>query len=810
MVLALWSCNATRWVPEGQRLLVRNEVTVELGTLDPEDIASIIKQKPNKRIFGRPLYLDLYNLRDPEKVVRKRMAHDSICNLENEERRQKGKSTRICDRASRGRNGEPPVILDSTLIARSVEQIRSYAIKEGYFEARVSDTIHFTRRLIWPWKGWGKRPFNKPKAAVEYVVKAGRPWTICQVERRIDDPRMAAYVTDEWEASLLKPGDRFDGDVIDAERTRISEGLRSQGYLFFTRDMVLFDADTSAGDHEVDLLLRLERPMAQTQRGLKGTPEGTVYYLNDVIVDTRRRGKLFNARLTDTLRYDGTTILYHTPRPEFKPRPLTSQLFLRENDRYDQREVDRSFRRLTATRVFDRVEITFDTTGVGRPGYANCRVSLLPAKRQGLSIETFGTNRGGFLGTSLNFGYKHKNVFRSMALLQTNLTFGWEAQQKISASSSSDDASTSLGRDALFNTLEIGPEVTLRVPTRFGAQKAGGSKFIASALYNFQQRPDYTRTLAKGSIGVEWYSSPYQTFSIYPAELNVISIPVKSSAFAAFIDSTNDAVLRNSYTDHMIAGWRVAWTGTTQGLHPSSRNVFFGRGNLEFPGLFIGPVIPLAAISKEVNDPVTGSKYYTLGGVRYAQYVKIDLDGRWYHTIHERSNIAARVLVGLGKPYNNLEVLPFEASFFGGGANDIRAWRARSLGPGGYRSSVNSFDRIGEMRIEGNFEYRFKMFGYLEGALFADAGNIWFLQPNPAKPGGEFKWDRFLSEMAIGTGVGARLNFDFFIIRFDLALQTKDPGLPEGQRWIFEKKDPGLETSFGDKLNLNLGINYPF
>ena len=210
------------------------------------------------------------------------------------------------------------------------------------------------------------------------------------------------------------------------------------------------------------------------------------------------------------------------------------------------------------------------------------------------------------------------------------------------------------------------------------------------------------------------------------------------------------------------------------------------------------------------DDSATSTRYHTFFNVRYAEYLKMDADYRFYRALHDRSSLAFRAAVGWAKPLINQNSMPFETSFFTGGANSNRAWRARSLGPGAYSSSVNNFDRIGEFRIEGNAEYRFKVFGYLEGALFTDVGNIWFLQNNPARPNGEWKADRFLSELAVGTGLGARLNFDFFLVRFDLGLQTKDPSLPAGQRWIFEPKDPANETAFGQKLNFNLGIGYPF
>lgn len=806
--LLVLACNSTKWVPPGERLLVHNSITVEpQGSLTTEELEPILKQKPNKRVLGRALYLDFYNLRDPQKVARKRARRDSLCALRNVEIRAKDSTkVRECEDSLRGRSGEAPVLLDSSLVQRTVDQLRNYAFKEGWFAAQVSDTIRVVRRR-WPFGGWSDVPYKKPKANVQYVVKAGRPWTICTLEHKVDDPALAAFLREDSANSLLKPGDRFDGDVIDAERARITKELKILGYLYFTKDMVIFDADTSVGDHEVDLLLRLERPLASTQRGLRGTPEGTWYHVNDVFVDASLRTKA-NALLPyDTLRYDGFTLLYKGHRPEFRPRPLTTSILMKPSARFNQNDADRTFRRLTNLRVFDRVDITYDTLGLGK-GNVNARLNLIPSKRQGFSVEGLGTSRGGFLGTSLNFNYRHKNVFRSMASLQASLSLGFEAQQSLKPESSSEDASTSIGKGALFNTVTIGPEVKLSFPTKYGSAKSGGSRFVVNALYNYQRRPDYTRTLAKGALGWELNSTFTQTFGFYLVEVNVIRIPTKSQVFQDLLN-TGDPILANSYTDHIIINIpRFTWTLNTSAVG-KRRNNHFLRGSIELAGS------GLRVFQQWLNEPVRDDtiafvRYHTLFNVRYAEYLKLEADYRFYHTIHDRSNVAFRASVGWAKPLVNQSVMPFETSFFTGGANSIRAWRARSLGPGSYSSTVNNFDRIGEFRIEGNAEYRFKVFGYLEGALFTDVGNIWFLQSIPERPNGEWKADRFLSEIAVGTGLGARLNFDFFLVRFDLGLQTKDPSLPAGQRWIFEPRDEDYRTDLGAKLNFNLGIGYPF
>ncbi len=400
---------------------------------------------------------------------------------------------------------------------------------------------------------------------------------------------------------MLKPGDRFDADVLDAERTRVTDHLRHLGYLYLTRDMVLFDADTSAGDHQVDVTMRIERPTNVGKRGLQGTPEGRVYFVQDVFVDVRSGAARRSGATPDTARYEGFTVLYKGKRSPFSPKTLSGQILLKPDARFNQVDADRTFRRLTNLRVFDRVELTYDTIGLSRPELVNSRITLLPAKRQAFSVEGFLTNRGGSLGTSVNLSYRHKNMFRRMAALQASFSFGFEAQQSLSQTvTSSEGASTSIGNSALFNTLEIGPELSLRFPAPWGSAKSGGSRIVVSTLYNYQRRPDYTRSLAKASLGVELNTTLDQVFGFYPFEVNVIRIPYRSAAFQEFIANVNDPILTNSYTDNLIPGMRLVWTLNTQSLPGSRRKNWFLRGVAEWAGTMVTP------FGRETRDSVSG------------------------------------------------------------------------------------------------------------------------------------------------------------------------------------------------------------
>src|SRR5690606_13153061 len=236
----------------------------------------------------------------------------------------------------------------------------------------------------------------------------------------------------------------------------------------------------------------------------------------------------------DTVDYRDNRFLFSGKRPAYRPKALSSSILLRSGAKFNEVTNDRTWRRLTNLRVFDRVEITYDTTDTRMRTMADVRIELVPSKRQSLSLEGFGTNRGGFLGTSLSLNYRHKNLFRSMGSIEARMALGLEAQQSLDGKGSADDASTQVGREVLFNTVEFGPEVTVRFPrflipfwnTDDRWPRTWGRRTAVNMLYNYQRRPDYTRTLAKMSFGYEWNKSRTVSMAFYPAEVNIIRIPV--------------------------------------------------------------------------------------------------------------------------------------------------------------------------------------------------------------------------------------------------------------------------------------------
>ncbi|MCB0794277.1 MAG: BamA/TamA family outer membrane protein [Flavobacteriales bacterium] len=799
LLLACWAawtgCDPTKRVPQGKHLLVKNKVQVQGQSVDREELRNIIKQKPNKKILGLRFYLTMYNLPNPDRVARKKARKLTKNEARNEKRAAKGKAAKYPGRTfgewMQEVVGEAPTVLDSSLTARSTEQLVLYLKRKGYFDATGTDTTTFSGR----------------KASVGYRLDTGKPYLLRNVTYTVDDPQMERYMEETWAGRKVKAGDRFDADVLDKERERVSGVMRELGYLYFNKNLVAYEADTTVGDHQVDLKLRIERPRTGRSKRIRGTPEGRIYHVNDVTIDITERVEKGIALRIDSLNYRDFSFRFNGDKPLLRPRALLTSVFFKPGDRYQQSMNDLTFRRLTNLRVFDRVDINYDSTSTRADDEVNCRIRLIPAKRQSFSVEGYGTNRGGFLGTSFSLAYRHRNLLRTMGSVQAKIVVGLEAQQSITQGNI--ETTTTSAERSVFNTIEIGPEITLRFPQfllpiareRFARSSYPRTNIVS--LYNLQQRPDYNRSLLKFTFGYEWNETLAKTWMVNPIEVNVIRIPFRSPEFEEYLRSANDPVLTDSYTDHLIIGSRIMYTWNTQQSLPQ-RDVFFLRAFLETSGNTIRALSPLLGLN-EVTDS-TGTSFYTIAGVRYAQFVKLDGDFRYYRRIHERSGMAFRLSGGVGVPLSNLNVLPFETSYFVGGANGLRAWQARSLGPGSFRAPLVAFDRIGELRMEANAEYRFNLIGFFESAFFVDVGNIWYLREDDNRPGSGFS-SSFLSELAIGTGLGLRLNFDFFLVRFDLGLQTKDPSYAPGQRWLWERNGDERGTQL---LNLNLGIGYPF
>lgn len=823
----LAGCNPTRRLPEGQSLLVRQQVEVvdrpSGYKVDNNDLTSVLRQRPNRRIIFLRFHLGVYNLVNPK---RQAAAH---------QKRAKKMERKISRKVKRGKEltsknlremradtlgwrdwltntvGERPVAFDSTLAERSRSQIQTVLAKNGYFGADVDYRVRYSN---------SKRKVKR----LTYEVRPGVPYIIDTLAYNINDRGIERRADFLKATSTIREGDRFEVKKMDQERERITDYLNNRGYYSFSKDFITFKADSVLGNRKVRLDMNLRRPQAVTTVGDSTvTVDHVRYFIRNIYFHTDYNPADRTYEPTDTLKMKNADGVYILPRGELnlKPELLLYLLEFKPGDLYQKGRVDLTYRRIVQLPIVRSLNIRFTVVEDSDVALLDCDILMTQMKRQVVSAESGVTHRDGLFGLSGSLNFSHRNVFSGSELGRLTILGGVEAQQPLTLTQNLEIQRVDITDNIRFNTFEIGPEVTLNFNRFFPFKmtqfrRSNAPRTTLSAGFNYQNRPDYERQLANFRYGVTFVENAEKGSRIFwdVWELSTIKIE-KSEAFNELLDRLNDVFLLTSYRDHLISSGRIGWVMNTQ--RPQvQRRYFFNRIVFEAAGNIPRTLFEIAGAQRDE----AGS--HTIAGIRFAQYYKIENDFRYYRRVDERNAAAFRVHVGSGIPGANLGALPFEKSFFGGGANGVRGWRPRTLGPGSYRDStaIVTFNNIGEIILEGSVEYRFDLTNTLEGAFFVDVGNIWLFNEEETRPGSGFEWSTFAGELAWSAGVGFRFDFDFFLVRFDFAAQMKDPSKVPGERWVWEPKDrwndfvqlvdPGASQRFLPPVLFNLGIGYPF
>lgn len=752
----LLSCNPTRFVSENEYLLNKVKVKNDNKKIDLDEAESYIKQKPNKHIlFIFRFHLAVYNL-----------AHIG------KERKWKTKIGNVV--------GEEPVVFDVTKTEKSCEQIKSYLTNKGYYYSNVTDSI--TQK-------------HKKKVNVTYYIETNTLYKIRNVNFKISDERVSSFILPDSTSTILKKGVNFDSDILQNERLRITEKLRANGYYYFSKEFVEFEADTSVGNFNVDISIVIKNN--NVQKGDETFIEKHKQYLIDTVffytdfdpkLALQEREKYF--KNFDTIQQNGYYFI-STNGIKIKPKVLIRANYLFKGNYYDVHDVDRTYRNLTSLKTFRLVNIKFENS----PGinYLNSYIQLTPLSKQSYKLEIEGTNSSGNLGIAGNVSYQNRNIFGGAQLLDSKVRGAIERQSAVIR-----ENEQQIQQYLPFNTIELGSESKLYFSTflmPFNMEqfvKRRNPKTSVSISYNYQQRPDYTRTISNATFGYIWQGNKNLKHFLNPSEFNYVNLPYISWKFR---NSINGTFLENSYTNHIV-------TVTSYGFLFNDANYGKRHDNLYVRGQFesSGNIL---TFYNNINNSKKVDGSYQLLNTRYAQFVKAECDLRYYHKVTNGTKMAYRAFGGIGVPYGNLNVLPFEKRYFAGGASSIRAWPVRSLGPGSYYDTLNNTSA--DIKLEANLEYRFKLFWVIEGALFVDAGNIWDLKKNDERPGAVFEGKDFYNDIAIGYGFGMRLDFSFFIFRIDFGIKGRDPSQPVGERWLqWHRKIQPADYSF------NLGIGYPF
>lgn len=772
LVLAMASCNPTKYVAQNQTLLDENHINLNREYIKKSALEPYIKQQPNKRIFGTRFYLGLYNLSNINKT---KFPHGWLRKI-----------------------GEEPVIFDPSAAEQTTDQIRSYVASKGYFDGRVEDSIRTEDR----------------RTRVFYNVDLLPAYTIRNLYFDITDTLIRTYFNFDSVNCIIERGQPYDVDVLQAERLRFERFIKDQGFYAFSSDYISFDIDSTVGDRQVDIYYNIRNEVSMDNFNRVSILPHPVFQIKNIFIypdfdpgAALQQGEAYLQQL-DTVLYNGYYFVMPEGKPAIRYDLILQTLYLKPGADYNLTNTDQTQSHLMSLRVYRLVNIDYSETDIPDDPSTlrrslNCNIMLTLLTPQSYRVELEGTHADGYLGGAVSLVYQHKNLFRGAELFSVTLRGAYEAVKQTTK---------------IRSIQEYGAETSLRFPQfliPFLESEGFIKKYNPStnivASYSFQSMPIFTRTLATASFGYNWNAGRYQTHIVNPLQLNLVNLLDIDPVFAEKIKSSFQEF---SYRDVLILGGGYSYIFNNQ-LIQKSRDYVFMRINIESAGNMN------SLISKIAGGRKADASTYLFLGQPYAQYVRGDIDFRYNYSLNDVSSIVYRGFVGVGIPYGNSRAIPFEKQYFGGGANSLRAWQVRSVGPGFYdpfgeSDTIDFFNQTADIKIELNAEYRFKLFWILEGALFVDAGNIWTYNSDDNRPGtqfslvekrkpetGELQARPFYKDIAIGTGMGLRFDLQFVIARLDLGMKLRDPRLNEG--WILGRR-PYRSNDFA----LALGIGYPF
>lgn len=749
----LAGCKTTRYVPEGKYLLNDIDYQIDNKQINKDELSSYVRQEENLKILGFfKFHLWLYNIskKNNEKSWFKEI-------------------------------GEPPVIYDEMLKNKSVEQMRQYLYNKGYYNANVSDNV----------------VFRKKRAFVTYNVEANNPYLIREISFSIKDTSILNIINEGQEETLIHQGDIFDVDVCDLERTRITKLLNDNGYFRFVADYIYFNIDSSLMSNQVDLEMVVSNPVDASNPTDEGVHKR--FYIDNysvsVVGPQKSTGTIDFQNLKDSLRHDSIFYRFDKKIP-IKAQTIAKTLEVVPGQLYSRDNEERTYNNLYSIRQFKYVNIQFKEMEQYRDsliGKLTGDIYLPMQIKQNYSVDGEVTHTSGYLGVALNLNYQHRNLFHGGEIFDFRIKGATERQT------------------LNFVMNELSSEAKLSFP---GLIIPGNERRLRlysmpfttiSAAYTFEERVNYTRTILNARFGYQWRSSEKLSHSLSLFDINSIDI---YRIDKEWFDQLKYLYIKSSFTPHIISATSYSLVYNDQGSTKKPAYKYF-RFNVELAGnalWLLSSATGRPTYNSNEASPEFNSTYYKLFNIRFAQYFKSDFEFRYGYRFDKYNLIATRGFFGAAYPYGNYPVTPLERVYYAGGANGIRAWPVRRLGPGSNISSDSlKIDQSGDIKLEANLEYRFKFFWMLEGALFVDAGNVWAINRDDNRDGAVFQFNRFYKEIAVGSGVGLRLVTNYFILRTDVGIKLRDPSLPEGARWI-----PGNRLYQWSDLNFNIAIGYPF
>jgi len=799
LVSLFFSCNSTKHVPQNKYLLKSYSIDSDSKKITAEEFDMYIKQRPNKKMLMLyPFHLSVYNLfysekaylRQQKKVAEKHRAKLSkISKIQNASKRIKKEKKENRKHEKRKKRkawnnwiattiGEAPVIYEEIYTKKTLSAIESYLKNKGYYYYEVDSFLQF----------------SKKKCSVVYKIRTGEPYIIRTVKYEIYDENIQDIVVNNLKNRMLRPFTPFDVSRFQQERDKITKLLKNRGYYAFQKEYIHFEADTLPNSREVDITLIIDQPKYEKSKANFLDENHRKYKIASIQIFTYfdlkeylKNKEGYRASFDSTV-YNGV-VFYHKKKFKIKPKVIYEYLYIKQGEGYKQELVEKTQEQLGGLKLFKLIDINFSELPDTTAALLDCQILLKPHTIQSYTIELEGSNSSGNFGAGTNFSYGNKNIFRGAEIFNFKFKGAFERQTNSSANS--------------FNTFEAGVEGNLDLPGFIFPRKSDLFKefYIPRTRFtlavNRKKRPDYTKNVSNFTLSYIWKTSEFFTHTIAPIDFSNVTIPEIDPDFFNSIQSLDR---KSTYEDHLISISRYSLLFNNQNIKRPKDDHFYIRTDIESAGNI------LSAINR-ISKP-TEESYYTFLSKRYAQYVKANVDFRFYHRINNSRNLVYRAYFGAAYPFGNFDVLPVSKKYFSGGANGIRAWAVKGLGPGVYvmnEQDKQYLNQLGDIKLELNLEYRFHLFWVLEGALFLDAGNIWAINSNDEREGALFQFDSFYKQLALGTGFGTRFDFSFFILRFDFGLKMHDPSLLGEKAWVVFNQPFKI-----NHFTFNFGIGYPF
>ena len=772
-VILISGCTATKFLKEDESFYTGTKINIDAqgdisgqGDLK-EELQGFITPEPNPTFLGmRPSVWFYYKAGTPKK--------------------KKGVRNFI-----KTKLGSPPVLLKDATPEQTARALEGQLNNEGYFNSEVAFEVKTKHK----------------KSTVIYNITLEQPFRIDTVHYIFLDSAHNQLLGKIREQTLIKKNQRYSLALLSAEQQRIEEVAQNEGFYFFDDRFLLFKADTTLGHRMVELDLTIERGMPERANH--------IYSVQDVVVyPSYELGNDSLSRTGDTTQVG--KYVYIDNLHNFRPHIITDVINITPDSIYRRIDHEYTLSHLMGLNTFKFVNIKYRP--VHRDSFGlRASVFLTPMLKKSLRLQVQGVSKSNnFVGPGLEFTFTNRNIFRGAEMFQLKLNGSYEMQVRSKQTNP-------------LNAIELGVETSLSVPrfiTPFNIRYRSAKYLPQSQVklgYSFQQRLQYfTLNSFNVAAGYTWRETTLKTHELFPLDITFIKKSNTSAAFDSLVDQ--NPALKNSFQNQFILGARYSYTFNTQlsdnieekyAVKRKKRHNFYFNGSIDISGN-----IP-RAIQSIRFDGAEGP--YSFFGQPYSQFIRPVVDFRYYFDLNKKSKIASRITTGVGYAFGNSKFMPYIKQFAVGGSNSLRAFPARSVGPGTYNylaldNATFFIDQRGDIKIEGSVEYRFDIYRAVKGGLFVDAGNIWVINNDDPREGSEFDAKQFYKQIAAGTGFGLRFDFSFFVLRFDLAFPIRKTYVMDDSeeqpvnefRWAFNDID--FTSKFWRRNNLvfNIAIGYPF